>query len=376
MTDHVSSGERAGTGSGPSQDRLLEAYSRLHRYGPEYGGDEEGNHGLTNHGPMAVEVIVRRGLDVDVDRWLDRYVRRLDDLPAATRPITAQTWQAALGDHRRLPDWTAFFTEQLDAGSWQEVLTDWWPRLLPGIVAGSTHGVIRVGHAVRALRALGPEEPGPGRADLLQELAHGLAFWAARYRPLPGAASPAGGLSAARALAEVPRLEDQSGVIAHRLTRLGATRGWPESLRALRPAAAGDVPSRLADLVDAATRDYLAYGHGSPVLLVHTATAPNAVLHTLPALPETLWAASFDVAWAAAAAVTAMYAPRHGLPRSQAPAPLRDADPVPEALHRAAEHGDEHVIKFADTAVEAYGRTGDPDMLAATTHAAGLIGRP
>jgi len=27
---------------------------------------------------------------------------------------------------------------------------------------------------------------------------------------------------------------------------------------------------------------YLAHGHGSPVLLVDTATAPNAVLHTLP----------------------------------------------------------------------------------------------
>jgi hypothetical protein len=39
---------------------LDEAYQRLHGKGPEFGGDEEGNHGLTNHGPMAVEVMVRR----------------------------------------------------------------------------------------------------------------------------------------------------------------------------------------------------------------------------------------------------------------------------------------------------------------------------
>ena len=30
---------------------------------------------------------------------------------------------------------------------------------------------------------------------------------------------------------------------------------------------------------------YLGLGHGSPVLLVHAATAPNAVRHVLPVLP-------------------------------------------------------------------------------------------
>lgn len=60
---------------GSMVEALPAAYERLHAYGPEFGGDEEGNHGMTNHGPMAVEVMVRRGLDIDVDGWLDRYVR-------------------------------------------------------------------------------------------------------------------------------------------------------------------------------------------------------------------------------------------------------------------------------------------------------------
>ena len=38
---------------------LDEAYVRLHHWGPEFGG---GN-GLSNHGPMAVEVLSRRGFD-------------------------------------------------------------------------------------------------------------------------------------------------------------------------------------------------------------------------------------------------------------------------------------------------------------------------
>src|SRR3569833_107091 len=58
-----------------------------------------------------------------------------------------------------------------------------WPRLLPGSAAGATHGVIRVGHAVRSLLDL---ETGPR----VTELAHGLAYWAARWQPL---ALPAAG---------------------------------------------------------------------------------------------------------------------------------------------------------------------------------------
>lgn len=41
-------------------EATCEAYSRIHGYGPEYSGEEEGNHGMTNHAPVAAGVIVRR----------------------------------------------------------------------------------------------------------------------------------------------------------------------------------------------------------------------------------------------------------------------------------------------------------------------------
>src|SRR4051812_4772675 len=150
---------------------LDEAYARLHRYGPEWGENQ-----LTNHGPMAVEVMIRRGYARQADHWVDRYLRRLDDLPTPLGPITDRDWPEAIGDGRRVMDWTAYFTRQLADASWRSVLATWWPRLLPGVLAGTTHGVIRVGHVVRALLA-GDENP-----QTLDELAHGLAFWAARYR--------------------------------------------------------------------------------------------------------------------------------------------------------------------------------------------------
>jgi len=347
---------------------LDEAYQRLHSTGPEFGGDEEGNHGLTNHGPMAAEVLVRRGYEDGVPGWVNAYLPRLEELPGESDRIGEETWRDALGTGRRIGDWTAYFRRQVAERPWRDALATWWPRLLPGIAAGSTHGVIRVSHAVRTLLA-GNESP-----VAVSELAHGLAFWAARWRPLPGAADPAGDRDAGAALAAVPHLPVQSGMIAHRIPKLADLPGFAAAVASLRPPVDdADVPAQLAELVDAATVRYLAHGHGSPVLLVHTATAPNAVLHTLPVLPRPLWTPSLHAVWAASAAIVAMYEPSAALPREERPAPPAVANPAAEALERAAAHGDEHVIKFTDTAVEAYARSGDPDTLAAAVHASRLL---
>ncbi|GAA1304829.1 hypothetical protein Psi02_74060 [Planotetraspora silvatica] len=342
---------------------LNEAYERFHRTGPEWGEDQ-----LTNHGPMAVEVLVRRGRADSVDRWMGAYLDRLDEMPSRTADITDADWAEALGDGRRIGDWTAFFSRALQERPWREVLSIWWARLLPGIVAGTTHGVIRVGHVVRALLA-GAENPAT-----LGELAHGLAFWAARSRPVPAAGPPAGRLSPQAALDIIPRIPDQSGNVAGRFGQLPHLPGWEAAVAGLSPAATPDeVLIRLTDLVAAATLRYLAHGHGQPVLLVHTATAPNAVLHTLAALPRELWAPSLTAIWTVTAAIYSAYAPPEGAPRSALPSPPSGPGAVAEVLDRAVAHADEHVIKFTDTAAEVYTRTGDPDALAAALHAARLI---
>jgi len=47
-----------------------------------------------------------------------------------------------------------------------------------------------------------------------------------------------------------------------------------------------------------------------------------------------------------------------------------------EVLDRAVAHGDEHVIKFTDTAAEVHARTGQTDALAAALRAGTLIPSP
>ena len=269
----------------PAAETLDEAYARLHLTGPEFDG------WLSNHGPMVAEAMVRHGHGAAVGSWLDGYMPGLAEFPGGTGPIGAD-WPDALGDPRRIADWTAYFERELAGQPWREVLNAWWLRLLPGVVAAATHGVIRVGHAVRALSTDGADD------IRIAELAHGLGYWAARWQTMPAghagaAAAAAAGRARARArppaelLAAVPRISDQSGGILGGLGRLGRLPGWPETMTALTvPATPAQIRARLADLVDAATRRYLRYGHGNGVMLVHSATAPNAVLRTLPALDE------------------------------------------------------------------------------------------
>lgn len=325
---------------------LDEALQRLHTSGPERLGR------LTNHAPMAVEALAAHGRSGAVHRWLELYAPKLEEFPSPVEPVTGDNWREAIGDPRRAADWIAYFGRETGERPWRDVLAQWWPRLLPGMYGGSTHPVIRVGHAVRTL--LSGEETEPR----ITELAHGLGYWAARHHPTTGIAllPPAQSDTAAAALDAVPPIPDRdSGGFPARLGRVAGLPAW-----AARVSDPDEAHRALAELVRAATHRYATHGHGEETMLVHASTAPNAVLRTLPALPRTLWAPSLHAAWTASAAVTAMYAPD---------APVTYTAPgtftPEEVFKRALAHGDEHVIKFTDTALD----VGDERALAAALRA-------
>ncbi|MEU1814921.1 questin oxidase family protein [Streptomyces roseifaciens] len=325
---------------------LDEALERLHASGPERLGR------LTNHAPMVAEALVARGRPAAVHRWLDRYEGHLEEFPTPVAPVTDADWATALGDPRRVADWIAYFTRALSAQDWRSLLATWWPRLLPGMFGGSTHPVIRTGHAVRAL--LDHEESEPR----LTELAHALGYWAARHHPLSGVTRLPGAADADEALDAVPPIRVREGGFPTRLALVGALPVWSGDVTG-----PDEARQRLTDLVRATTHRYATHGHGEATMLVHAATAPNAVLRSLRALPRTLWVPSLHAAWQASAAVTAMYAPEQ---------PVAAASPgsVPagEVLERALAHGDEHVIKLTDTALD----VGDEQALAAALRAVEL----
>ena len=85
----------------PATTSLDEALERLGQFGPEFGG------GLSNHGPMVVEALVRLGRSDAVASWVDDYVGRLegpiaptvDDSPSSVTWPRSGTWEQTV--HRR-----------------------------------------------------------------------------------------------------------------------------------------------------------------------------------------------------------------------------------------------------------------------------------
>jgi hypothetical protein len=334
---------------------LLDALHRLQGKGPEYQDL------FANHGPMAAEALTQLGFDSTVAGWVDNYRLKLSDAPPTSGLMTAATWRAHLGDIRVLGDWIQVFRRELEETHWQDVLATWWPRLLPGLAASATHGVIRTAHGIRQLACEGPE-PDPA---LLDELAQGLGYWAARYQSLPGNPGLVGDEDAVAAIRDLPRLSpDEPSVgdgIAGRLGSLVRLPGLPSALDRWAPTA--DLDLALDDLIGAAAR-ILAARDDAPIAFCHAVTAPAAVRMALPSLPERLHRPTVAVTWQVVAGIVSAYAS----PRSEDEQHRVETDPQPlldDLPSRAAEHGDEHVIKLTEAVLREYPRTKDTTLLVA-----------
>ena len=136
--------------------------------------------GFSNHAPMAIEAMCAMRRADAVMPWFEGYRASLAPRRARVARLTDENWRAALGDQRRTEDWFEFFRNEIEERPWTEVLDTWAARLAPGLMAAATHGVIRTGHAVRALAL-------KDNISRRRELADGLAYWAAEYMPLPAA---------------------------------------------------------------------------------------------------------------------------------------------------------------------------------------------
>jgi hypothetical protein len=341
---------------------LDEGLNRLAATGPEYG------RGLSNHGPMAAEALVRLGRADAVEHWLDGYLRRLDGPPRPADRVTDETWRDALGKLNRVADWEAYLRAELANEPWRDVLARWWPRLLPGVAAAATHGIIRTSHAARSLAAAEDAESSGPRHD---ELARALAYWAASYVELPGGARPGGDLDVAAAVRALPVLPEPpaGGLISVRLTTgLAAQPGFGAASARLRPPA--DPAAALRDLAAEFTRIFLGYGRGQPITFLHAVTAPVAAYSALPLLPPGLARPTYDALWQVAAALYSVHA------GGVAPEPLPAVPPPPpdDLAGLAVASADEHAIKLTEACLRLHAELPDPVFLHAAARASELLG--
>lgn len=342
-------------------DAVNDALERMDDLGFERGEKVD----FANHGPMGAEAVAVLGHHDEVAEWVRRYrmVAPHHEPPAARfrlDPADEADWRPALGDFERVGDWESLFAAELAEWPWRAVLARWWPRLLPGLFAGLTHGVIRTAHAVRGISAT--DEPS---ALQLRELARGMAYWAGRFTGLPGSARFSGEYGVADVIRALPRgsADDNSGPPAARLRALGHDADYLASLHSLAP---GRTQWLLSEMTTEFAGVYLAHPELFPVPLIHAVTAPAAVRLVLPHLPDELHEPSVGALWQVHVALLRAFTHDHGTEQTaRAQATQTEIPTFEELSARAVEHGDEHVIKFTEACLREYALRPDPRYPAA-----------
>ncbi len=343
-----------------ADDALESGLLDLRGRGFEYGG------GLANHGPMAAEALARLGRPEAIGPWVRDYRRKLDDAPSARSPLRGDEWREALGRFDRVADWAALFGETLREAPWPEVLDTWSARLASGLAAAALHGLIRTGHAVRALEVRAT----PPRLD---ELAQGLAYWAARHQRLPerpGAKAP--GRLPSEALALVPRLplaQRRGGFITEGLLALEGLPSFSEVADAADPSLEpGRFLSDLTLTFARVCRDE-ASGTGRVIAFVHAVTGPSAVRLLVPHVSQATARLLLRYAWQAAAAIYSAFS--HASVSAGAVAAPSDPNALVDA---AVATGDEHAIKFTEACFREHEQRPDVGYLEAATRVVGRLG--
>jgi Questin oxidase-like len=322
--------------------------------------------GNSNHAPMVAEALCALGRPEAVMPWIARYRERMMPRSPFGQRIHQDNWRGALGQRERFADWSAFFDEELKEAPWRDVLDHWVGTLAPGFCGAATHGVIRVGHAVRGLA----ENETPIR---LHELANALASWAATWQELPAADAYANGtMSPRRAIGEVPVVPPERRRAGNIVAALGALHGFPPFVPAIGLLdTGGNVGALIAELTYVFARVYLANATNIPTVIafIHGVTSHAALGNIAPHISDETARAALRYGWQTGCGLYACYGSGTAMADDLEP-PHEDSDGL---AARAIANGDEHVIKFTEACLNRHAVDPSPAYLVAADHVIGTI---
>jgi hypothetical protein len=242
-------------------------------FGPEHG------QGMASHLPMALAALDGLGAhEAQMRSFMAHYARRLERgvVPrGGAKPV--DDWQRLRGRFDAFETLRASFARRLARDGADAVLREAVPALVDGSSGAAFHGPIRAAHAVEA-----------GHAG---ELAAGLAYWAARWEPLPAPAPATTRIAGvtpwldaidARRLAVDPGWRASAPLISARMQQAALTPPYLELAGALaiRRRGAGGAAGGSGEVLRGALCGHrqlhgAAHGHGQPRAARARALAAN-----------------------------------------------------------------------------------------------------
>lgn len=302
--------------------------------------------GMISHAPMVAEALVALHRPDAVAAALDRISEELRPWPEEASVIDERRWRDAVGKPARASDLRVYLRGEFAKASWRSVLDRWVARLAPGAVAAALHGLVRTGHAVRALA----NRDTPARRD---ELASALAAWASNYAVLPTTLAGRRGMTsfdaALGSLRPVPLSEQlRGGSIVTALTVLSGNENFAAAyylpLVARLDEDARHLAGQFARVFASNATDSF-----SAIAFVHGITGPAAVSNILPHVRRATGMSLLRHTWHAVCALYMALGVASPEPSSSG-APLSRGS---RSIDDAIAHGDDHVIKLADACLAA-----------------------
>jgi hypothetical protein len=324
--------------------------------------------GNSNHAPMVAEALCAMGRPEAVKPWIGRYREGMLARPPGGNAIRRDNWRSALGERGRFTDWAAFFGEELREAPWPEVLDRWVARLAPGFCAAATHGIIRVGHAVRSLTAA-------ETAYRMHELGDALAGWAATYRELPSSNQITNGTMMPReAITRVPVIPPHDRRMRNITASLAMLDDFPEFAPVIGLIdVGGDSDNVLEELTEVFARVYLANARDvlTTIVFIHGVTSLAALGSIIPKVGETTAVSALRYAWQSGCALYACFG---GAIAMAEEIETREED-EDQLVDHALANGDEHVIKFTEACLRRHALGPSPAYFAAVDSALGVMQR-
>jgi hypothetical protein len=300
----------------------------------------KGIHPPLNHGPMAIETLEALGYESEIPTWMNEYRSQLGPKPSRIGAI-GSGWEAELGKFDRFADWEDYFRSEIQKFPWTHLLRLWLPRLLPGILADGSHGLIRIVHATRSLER--------NETELRKlELAQALAMWAADYLPLLHFESFSGTSDLLTAFKSLPIFDqnvDRTGIPPFVVK--GLLHGEKNFERAVMSLEIKDDISRaISSLSELGANIYLANADYFPLIQLHSITGPAALRLILPYLNTSDQKRAFFYVWQVAAAAFSTY----GVTKENRSVRSGEQSST-QWVERAVATLDEHAIKLVEACI-------------------------